>query len=237
MKGMLKAEIFKFSNSCSLWIIIGVLVASCGISIITGTYSSAENALINISRDSMVLILAGAVYGSIILTDDFSNGLLRHFVSNGYKRAAVVLAKLVHYIFGCSILIIAYQVISVFLAALIQGVETSLPAVIGRTFFVSLQSLPLYWGIFGLFFLLAFLIKRGVIAAGVSVAASILLVVFTNKLYSQNFSMLKYSPIIQISEAADGTVTGIYLFSVLLSSAVLGACVFGSALKFEHDEL
>ncbi len=237
MKGMLKAEIFKFSHSYSLWIIIGVLVASCSISVITGTYSSAENALANISKDSMALILAGAVYGSIILTDDFSNGLLRHFVSNGYKRAAVVLAKFVHYIVGCSILIFAYQVISVSLAALIQGVETSFLAVISKTFFTSLQSLPLYWGIFGLFFLLAVLIKKGVIVMGVSVAASILLVVFTNKLYSQASSILKYSPIIQINEAANGTVTGIYFVSILLSAAVLGACVWGSVIKFEHDGL
>ena len=62
MKGMLKAELFKFTHSYSLWIIIGVLVIFCGISTITGTYSSAENALINISKDSMVLILASAVF-------------------------------------------------------------------------------------------------------------------------------------------------------------------------------
>ncbi len=237
MKGMLKTEIFKFSHSCSLWIIIGVLVVSCGISIITGTYSSAENALINISKDSMVLILASAVYGSIILTDDFSNGLLRHFVSCGYKRAAVVLAKLVHYIAGCSILIFAYQVISVSLAAFIQGIETSFPTVISKTFLTSLQVLPLYWGIFGLFFLLAVLIKKGVITAGVSVAVSIFLVVFTNKFYGKAFSILKYSPIIQINEVANGAVTSIYFVSMLLSLAALGACVWGSVIKFEHDEL
>lgn len=237
MKGMLKAELFKFSHSYSLWSIIGVLVASCSISIITGTYSSAENALLNISKDSMVLILAGAVYGSILLTDDFSNGLLRHFISNGYKRSTIVLAKLVHYIVGCSILIFVYQVISVSLTAFVQGVETSFPAVISKTLFTFLQSLLLYWGIFGLFFLFAVLIKRSVIVVGVSVAASIFLVVFTNKFYNGNVSILKYSPIIQMNEVANGTVTSIYFVAILLSLAVLGACVWGSIIKFNHDEL
>ena len=237
MKGMLKAELFKFTHSYSLWIIIGVLVISCGISTITGTYSSAENALINISKDSMVLILASAVYGSIILTEDFSNGLLRHFVSNGYKRTHIVLAKVVHYIVGCSILLLAYQVISVSFAALIQGVETSFLTVIRTTIFTSLQLLPLYLGVLGLFFLLAVLIKKGVIVVGVSVATSILLVVFTNKLYSDTSSILKYSPIIQISEVANGTVTRFYFISILLSMIVLVVCVLGSVIKFNHDEL
>ena len=237
MKGMLKAELFKFTHSYSLWIIIGVLVISCGISTITGTYSSAENALINISKDSMVLILASAVYGAIILTEDFSNGLLRHFVSNGYKRTHIVLAKVVHYIVGCSILLLAYQVISVSFAALIQGVETSFLTVIRTTIFTSLQLLPLYLGVLGLFFLLAVLIKKGVIVVGVSVATSILLVVFTNKLYSGTSSILKYSPIIQISEVANGTVTRFYFISILLSMIVLVVCVLGSVIKFNHDEL
>ena len=237
MKGMLKAELFKFTHSYSLWIIIGVLVISCGISTITGTYSSAENALINISKDSMVLILASAVYGAIILTEDFSNGLLRHFVSNGYKRTHIVLAKVVHYIVGCSILLLAYQVISVSFAALIQGVETSFLTVIRTTILISLQLLPLYLGVLGLFFLLAVLIKKGVIVVGVSVATSILLVVFTNKLYSGTSSILKYSPIIQISEVANGTVTSFYLVSILLSMVVLVVCVLGSVIKFNHDEL
>lgn len=237
MKGMLKAELFKFSHSYSLWSIIAVLVASCSVSIITGTYSSAENALINISKDSMVLILSSALYGSIILTDDFSNGLLRHFISNGYKRGTIILAKFVHYIVGCSILIFAYQIISVSLAALIQSVETSFPAVMGKLLFTFLQSLPLYWGIFGLFFLIAVLIKKGVIVVSISVAASILFVVFTNKFYNGNSFILQYSPIIQINEIANGTVTSTYFVSVLLSLAVLGACVLGSIIKFDRDEL
>lgn len=102
---------------------------------------------------------------------------------------------------------------------------------------LSLPSLPLYWGIFGLFFLFSALIQKGVIVVGVSVAASILLVVFTNKLYNGTSSLLRYSPIIQIGEIANGTVSNFYVGSILLSIGILAACVLGSILKFNHTEL
>ncbi len=66
MNGMLKSEFFKFKNSYALWVIIGVITVSCGISIVTGSYQSAEQTLANISKDSMVPILACAIYGAII---------------------------------------------------------------------------------------------------------------------------------------------------------------------------
>ena len=237
MKGMLKAEFFKFSHSCPLWVILAVLTASCGVSIFTGTYDSAEHALLQISKDSMVLILAGAVYGSMTLTEDFSNGLLRHFIASGYRRTAILGAKLVHYLAGCGVLILLYQVISVALAAMVQGVETSFPAVMGKTLLTVLQALPLYGGIFGLFFFLAVWIQKGAAAVGVSVAVSILLVVWTNKLYPQHSAVLRYSPVIQISAAANGTITGAYVVSVLVSLVALGGFVWGSILKLNHDAL
>ncbi len=236
MKGMLKAERFKFFHSHSLWVIIGVLVASCGISIVTGTYNSAEVTLANLIKDCMVPILACAIYSAIILTDDFSNGLLRHYISNGYRRASIICAKFIHYIFGCSILLFVYPYICVLLTALVQGVETSFGAVISTMLFTFLKSLPLYLGIFGLFFLFSILIQKGIISMGVSIASAILLVVFTNKFYEGAASVLKYSPIIQIGEITNN-ITGEYLVSVAISLFVLAACLFGSIVKFNHDEL
>ena len=157
MKGMLKAELFKFCHSYSLWIIIGVLAASCSISILTGTYDSAEITLASLSIDSMVPILACAVYSAIILTDDFSNGLLRHYISNGYKRFSIICAKFIHYIFGCSVILLIYPLICISLTGIIQGVETSFIAVLGTMLLTFIKSLPLYWGIFGLFFLFSIL--------------------------------------------------------------------------------
>ncbi len=237
MKGMLKAELFKFKCSYALWIIIGIITASCCISIVTGTYDSAEQTLANITKDSMVPILACAIYSAIILTEDFSNGILRHYIANGYKRSAIILAKFVHYMVGCSILLLVYPAISVSLAAIIQGVETSFIAILGSMLLSFAKSLFLYWGIFGLFFLFSVLIQKGVIVVGVSVATSILLVVFTNKLYNGTSSALQYSPIIQIGEIANGMVSSIYFVSILLSIVVLIICVWGSVIKFSHDEL
>ncbi len=237
MSGMLKAELFKFRNFYMLWVIIGVITASCGISIVTGTFGSAEQTLVNIAKDSMVPILACAVYGAIILTDDFSNGMLRHYIANGYKRESIIFAKLIHYILGCSILLLVYPCVSVLLASVLQGTQTAFVLVFQKMILLFVKTLPLYWGVFGLFFLVSILIQKGVIAAGVSVAVSILLVVFTNRLYAGEISVLRYSPIIQIGEVADGGAAGAYLIAVLVSLAVLAVCILGSMVKFKHDEL
>ncbi len=237
MKGMLKAELFKFRNSYSLWIIISVITISCGFSIITGTYRSAEETLASISKDSMVPILACAIYSAIILTDDFSNGLLKHYIANGYKKTSIILAKFIHYILGCSILLFLYPCICVILAATIQGTQTTPWMVFQAMLSNIVKTLPLYWGIFGLFFCLSVLIQKGAIAIGTSVAVSILLVVFTNKLYEGTASILRYSPIIQIREVTTGPVTFQYFITVLISLVILGVCLLGSMLKFKHDEL
>lgn len=237
MNGMLKSVFFKFKNSYALWVIIGVITVSCGISIVTGSYQSAEQTLANISKDSMVPILACAIYGAIILTDDFSNGLLRHYIANGYKRSSILFAKCIHYILGCSVLLLVYPCLCVLFASLLQGVQTTLLHVFRDTIFIFLKTLPLYLGILGLFYLFAVLIQKAVVVAGVSVAASILLVVFSNKLYGNAVSILTYSPVIQLGEAANGHVTSAYLIAVLVSLVTLAVCIWGSVLKFNRDEL
>lgn len=236
MIGMLKAELFRFWKSSTLWIILGVITASCGISIFTGAYSSAEQASVNIAKDSMVPILACAVYGSILLTDDFSNGLMRHYVASGYKRYVILMAKLVHFLLGCSILLVVYPCLSVLLTAALQGVQTTLLCVFTETIRLCLKTLPLYWGMAGLFFLFATLIQRGSIAVSISVAASILLVVLTNKLYARAASVWIYSPIVQISEAADGRAANAYYWAVLISLTTLAACIWGGIVKCSRDE-
>lgn len=238
MKGMIKTELFKFFHTGSLWMILGVLLLSCGISIVSGTYDSAEIALLSIGKDSMVLILSCGIYGAIMLTEDFSNGLLRYYVSNGYQRAAILLCKCLHYLCGCCILIILYQTISVSLAFLVLKADTNFGSLFARTLRLSIAVLPLYLGICGFFFLLAIVIKSGVAVMGVSVAASILLVVFTNKLYySGRASVLQFSPIIQICEVATGNIQRSYFLSLLFSAVFFSACILGSIFKLNQDEL
>lgn len=237
MKGMLKAEFFKFKHSYVLWIILGVISASCMISVLTGTYSSAEQTLIAISKDSMVPILACVIYSAIISTEDFSSGILKHYIANGYSRSSIVFAKFIHYIAGSSILLFLYPAICVSLAAAIQGTETSFISVVGKMLWFFIQSLPLYWGIFGLFFLVAIIIQKGVFVMGVSLAMSIIVVVFTNKFYGNLTGVLKYSPIIQIGEIASGMITNAYFISTFLSLTFLIVCVLISAIRFNHTEL
>lgn len=237
MKGMLKAEWFKFTHYYYLLIIIGVLSACCGVSILTGSYNSAEATLMSLTKDSMVPILACAIYSAIVVTDDFSNGMLRHYISNGYTRKAIICAKFVHYIGGCTLLLLLYPMVSTFAAAIVQGVETSFADVFKTMLYAFIKPLPLYWGIFSLFFLVSVLLEKGVIAMGTSIASAIIIVVFTNKFYEKAAGILKYSPVIQINEIASGRISETYLISIFLSLALLAACALVSIVKFQHEEL
>lgn len=237
MKRLLKAEWFKFTHSYYLLIMIGVLSACCGVSILTGSYNSAEATLMSLTKDSMVPILACAIYSAVVVTDDFSNGMLRRYVSNGYTRPAVICAKFVHYIGGCTWLLLLYPMVSTFTAAIVQGVETSLIDVLQAILLAFIKPLPLYWGIFSLFFLFSVLLEKGVLAMGTSIASAIILVVFTNKFYENAAGILKYSPVIQIHEIAGGRITEAYFISIFVSLAFLAVCVLVSIAKFQHEEL
>lgn len=236
MKGMLKAELFKFTHSYSLWSIIGVIVGACSISIFTGIFINAEMTLANINQDCMIQLIACSVYGAIILTDDFSSGLLRHYISNGYNRTTIICAKFIHFIIGCSILLFVYPAICVTLTAVVQGTESSFAFVFKTTFLSFAKSLPLYLGILSIFFLISILIKKGIIAMGVSIASSILLVVFTNNLYGNLSNILQYSPIIQLNKISQN-LTEEYFIAVTISLFILGLCLCGSIVKFRHDEI
>lgn len=71
---------------------------------------------------------------------------------------------------------------------------------------------------------------------GLSVASTILIVVFTNKFYVSETSVLKFSPIIQIGEIAQNS-TSAYWVAVGISLSVLAICLCCSIVKFDHDEL
>lgn len=236
MRNMLKAEKYKFSHSCALWVIIGVLFAFCCISIMTGVYNSAEHALLNISKDIAVPLLGCSVYSAIIVLDDFSNGLLQHYIASGYERTSILCAKFIHYIFGCSILLLIYPLICISFTAIIRGIETSFALVLWQYILIYLKSLPLYWGILGFFFLVSILLQNAAIAIAVSVAASLFLGLFPNRLYANGLYILKYSPMIQLNEAATNLISGEYLIAAIIALLLLGACFSGSIVKFRRDQ-
>lgn len=237
MRNMLKAEKYKFAHSYALWVIIGVLFAFCCISIMTGVYNSAENALLNISKDIAVPLLGCSVYSAIILLDDFSNGLLQHYIASGYERTSIIFAKFIHYIFGCSILLLVYPLLCISFTAIVRGIETSYAHVLWQFILIYLRSLPLYWGIVGLFFLVSILLQNAAIAIAVSIAASLFLGVFPNRLYADNnLYILKYSPMIQLNEAATNLISSEYLIAVVIAFLLLGIYFCGSTIKFKRDQ-
>ena len=241
MKRMLKVELFQFAASRSLWIIVGVLFLASGISVFTGVYESAEAALLSMSRDNMVPLLAAAIYGGLMLTEGFTNGTVRRCVANGGRRAAVLLAKFLHYLLGCAILLLLNLALPVGLAVIVRGAGISITALIQALLWEFLRSFPLYCALFGLFFLFAVLVQKSAAAIAVSVPASILLVVLTNRIYSISPAaqpLLQYSPIIQLqSAAAGGAVTEEYLPTVFLSLLAMVCFLILGIVKFDRDEL
>lgn len=237
MRNMLKAEKYKFIHSCALWVIIGVLFAFCCISIMTGVYKSAEHALLNISKDIVVPLLGCSVYSAIILLDDFSNGLLQHYIACGYERISIICAKFIHYIFGSSMLLFLYPLLCISFTAIVRGVETSFALVLWQFILIYLKSLPLYWGIVGLFYLVSILLQNAVTAIAISVAASLFLGIFPNRLYADDhLYILKYSPMIQLNGVATNLISGEYLIAVIIALLLLGVSLCGSIAKFKRDQ-
>ena len=236
MRNLIKAERFKFLHSSTLWIVITVLFAFCSISILTGVYDNAESALRSISKDIPIPLLGCSVYGAIILLDDFSNGMIKHYIASGYKRTFIIFAKFSHYILGCCILLFVYPLLCVTFTAIVRGVETSFVLVMQQFILVFIKSLPLYLGIVGIFFLACILLQNAAVAMAVSVAVSISLVVFSNRLYANNFDILKYSPMIQLNEVATNPISFEYYIAVVVGVFLLGACLFIGMVKFKNDE-
>ncbi len=235
MKNMIKAELFKFSHSPVLWIIISILTAASGISIITGTFNSVQTTISSVYQDSIVIILALAIYAPAILTDDFSNGLLRHYIVGGYKRFSIICAKFIHYLLGSVILLFVYPLICVLLTAVIYGVEQSFLEIVQTMLLFFIKSLTLYLGILGLFFFISISTKKGVAAMGASIAISVIITVFTNAFYEKIPEILKYSPIISLNELTSNNDKE-YLISSIISILIMLICFWGSFIKFKEDD-
>ncbi len=237
MRNILKADCYKSKSSHALWIILGAMTAFCWISVLIGTYENADTARISIGKDIMVPFFACAAYGAILLSEDFSNGAIRFYIAAGYKKSSILIAKLIHYLAGCSVLLFLYPCLSVLFIAVVKGTETSIAHIALQLFFDFLKVLPLYFGLLGIFFLFAFVMKKGSIVAGVSIASAIILVVFTNKFYDFGVSALKYSPITQMGLVYDGKLSFAYCIAVIISLAVMTLCILGSMERFKRDEL
>ena len=202
MRNLMKAELYKLKKDMAVWVISLVLVCCAGISIFTGVYDSVENMVLNLGKDSMVLILACAIYAGFSCTDDFTDRTIIYAVTYGNKRFHILLVKGCRYILGCTAIIVSYMAVSMIVSLPVLKTGISLPNLIVYAANSLILSLPLYWTVAMIFFAIAMITRKASMTMGISVAGSILGVVFTNKAYSSapipDKSLLRFFPTIQI---------------------------------------
>ncbi len=177
MRNLMKAELYKLKKDIGVWVIVLVLVCCAGISIFTGVYDSVENMVLNLGKESMILILACAIYAGFSCTDDFTDRTIIYAVTYGNRRFHILLVKSCRYIFGCTAIIISYMALPMIVAFPVLETGISLPDLIVYAAKSLILSLPLYWAVAMVFFAIAMVTRKASVTMGISVAGSILGVV------------------------------------------------------------
>ncbi len=70
----------------------------------------------------------------------------------------------------------------------------------------------------------------------ISIAIFISLVVLSNRLYTGNFDILKYSPIIQLNKVAANSISVEYYVAVVVALFLFGLCLCAGIVKFKNAE-
>ena len=240
MWNLMKAELYKFKKDIAVWVIALVLVCCAGISIFTGVYDSVENMVLNLGKDSMVLILACAIYAGLSCTDDFTGRTIIYAVAYGNRRFHILLVKGCRYIIGCTAIIISYMAVSTIISLPVLKTGVPLPDLAVYLVKSLIFSLPLYWAVAMIFFTFAVVTRKASVTMGISVAVSILGVVFTNKAYSAALipgkSFLRFSPTIQIPMIYEKTFSShdyqtalIFSIFVIMIMFLAGSVIFNKA--------
>ena len=242
MRNLMKTELYKFKKDMTVWVISLVLVCCAGISILTGVYDSVENMVLNLGKDSMVLILACAIYAGFSCTDDFTDRTIIYAVTYGNKRFHILLVKGCRYILGCTAIIISYMAVSMIVSLPVLETGISLPDLIVYAAKSLILSLPLYWAVAMIFFAIAMATRKAAMTMGISVAGSILGVVFTNKAYSSapipDKSLLRLFPTIQIPMIYGKTFSyHDYQMALIFSIFVIMIMLLGGGVILNKAEL
>ena len=238
MMYLMKAELYKFKKDISVWIISFILVCCASISIFTEVYSSAENNVLNLGKDSVILILACAIYVGFSCTDDFTNRTVIYAITYGNRRLQILLAKY----FCCTIIIISYMFVSMVISFLALGTEITLHSLFMYAVKSLLLSLPLFGVIATIFFFFAIITRKSTLAISISVACSIIGVVFTNKAYfsmqQPNNSLLRFSPVIQIPMIYEQTLSAYdYMTTIIISMFIVVVVLLVGSVIFNKAEL
>ncbi|MCM1192552.1 MAG: hypothetical protein NC389_08985 [Acetatifactor muris] len=242
MRNLMKTELYKLKKDMTVWVITLVLVCCAGISIFTGVYDSVENMVLNLGKESMILILACAIYAGFSCTDDFTDRTIIYSVTYGNKRFHILLVKGCRYILGCTAIIISYMAVSMIVSLPVLETGLSLPDLIVYAAKSIILSLPLHWAVDMFFFAIAMLTRKTAMTMGISVAGSILGVVFTNKAYSSTTipdkSLLRLFPTIQIPMIYGKTFSyHDYKMALIFSIFIILIMFLASAVIFNKAEL
>ena len=223
MSQLIKAEVYKFRQEKSVWIISVILIACACISIFTNVYASAEDTFANLGKDAMILYLACAIYAGLSIADEFGNRTVIHIIAFGYSRLQFMLAKLLHYFGGCALIAILYLAISTVIAAIVLGLDTSMPMLVCHIIWCLLVGSPIYFCMAMFFFMFVIIMQKGTLAIAGSISFSILSVVFSNKAYFSRplpeRSWLRLLPAIQLPQIYEGSfVLSDYLLTCIIST-------------------
>lgn len=242
MRNLMKTELYKFKKDMTVWVISLVLVCCAGISIFTGVYDSVENMVLNLGKDSMILILACAIYAGFSCTDDFTDRTIIYAVTYGNRRFHILLVKGCRYILGCTAIIISYMAVSMMVSLAVMETGITLSELIVYATKSLILSLPLYWAVAMIFFTCAMVTRKAAVTMGVSVAGSILGVVFTNKAYSSTSnpgrSLLRIFPTIQIPMIYKKTFTSCdYQIALIFSIFIIMILLLAGSIILNKAEL
>jgi hypothetical protein len=156
-------------------------------------------------------------------------------ITSGYKRYNIMLALLLHYFIGCTIIIVTYPLLCSVIAGIVHGFDTPIVRFLLNFAEIMLKALPLYLSISYLFFMIMIFVMKSYVAMGISVAACIIVVVFTNKLQNDSSFFWELSPIIQLQELAGNTID--YFPALFISICFLAILICITVTFFQRIEI
>lgn len=194
-------------------------------------------------KTTLFRILAGLsrqTSGSIVLANANTEAEIRKTYGN--RRSQILLVKCCRYILGCTMIIISYMTVSMLISFLTLETESTFYHLFMYTVKSILLSLPLFWVISVIFFFFAIITRKSAMAMGISVACSIIGVVFTNKFYfsmqQSDNCLLRFSPVIQIPLIYEQTFSACdYKSAIILSIFIAIIVLVVSSVIFNKAEL
>ncbi|MCI1935503.1 MAG: ABC transporter permease [Bifidobacteriaceae bacterium] len=235
---LIKAELYKLVHNKALWILPLALVLFSSISIFSGTYDSAATAFEVMSEDSMSMLLGLSVFAAAIVAADFRNRSLTHYIAAGHSRASIVLVKFLMLMIGSTVTVFAYPIIGTVLTGFICGWGAPVGALFVTMATTLLKMLPLMLCLVSVFMVFDVVIPNIIGSIGASLVVLIAGVVFTNKTYGANpASLIRYSPVIQVSLAHDNAVGSAWGISIGIGIVLTLVCLAASLVVYCNREV